>query len=528
MMTEIIGWTPSSHGLDPETSTLNDFLGPFGLQSINDNEDFPAVRSGHRCFTDNDFFYVIGGYTDLINNGSIYKEIWAMSLATFEWRRYETNGEFPESLASFAIIQIFPYSKSFILFGGSGTNFGATSSNSFYLIHVNNNDCTIESRKLDVQNTIPQPVYGHAMCAGEAPGKYYIIGGTGGTIFNFDVHALTMKVNPLAENENEKLLWSCELISRNVNYTGRYRLEATYDEIKHRLIFFGGGNNVEVFGFETMVVLDLETREMMDVASVPDAEKGFPPCRRCHTIARLDRRVIMTGGMDHTVGENEVATFTDVWIFDLNSFSWSKYEYFLPKPVFFHDSVMTEDGWLLSFGGVHKQIFPAPRSNILYGAWFGVPTLKRFSLEVIRKRYPHMFTGLYCGNLRTSDVIDVFNLFFKKGSVEEKERKIIENGKMKFREKGDRSRYFFNANHKDYVVKHEAVGVFRANRRRLPHAELAREVQPRPRRDPGLNEVLNRILNFVNIIQLPREVEDDESGEDEGWHNEDGAERGDH
>ncbi|CAL2040862.1 unnamed protein product [Caenorhabditis brenneri] len=450
-MVQVLGWTPSSHKTDPKTSTLSQFISPFANVEEKD-QDYPLIRSGHRCFTDNDYFYIIGGYTNTINGGSIFKELWAMNLITFEWRRYEAKGDLPEHLASFSIVQTFPYSKSFILFGGSGTVFGSSSSNNFYMLRVNNESCTIECRKLDVEDTIPEPVYGHAMCAGEVPGKFYIIGGTQGAMFNIDVHALTMKTNNNDSDETQKITWHCELISSNLNFPGRYRLEATYDENNQCLVFFGGGNDQEVYGFESMITLNVETRESKERRTIPDYEFGFPIPRRCHTIVRYDRIVIMTGGVKHIAEPEETFVTDDAWIFDLKNYSWRKYRHSLPKPVFFHDSVITEEGWLLSFGGVDGMTQNSTRNNILHGAWFEVPSLQRLSLETLRKECPKMFSGLYCGNLRLSQVAEVFNVFCKNGFIKDQERRIIENGQINFHENKDGTRLFLNADAQNFVV----------------------------------------------------------------------------
>lgn len=515
-MVQVIGWTPSSHNTNPGTSSLTQFISPFH----NDNNDkidhnYPSARSGHRCFTDNDYFYVIGGYTHQTRRGSIFKELWAMSLATFEWRRYETTGEFPDTLASFAIVQTSPYSKSFILFGGSGTNFGASSSNDFYYVIVNNDDCTLESQKLNVGGTIPSAVYGHAMCVGEVEGKYYIIGGTEGVRFNFDVHSLTKKVNPNATSKADMFIWNCELVTQNRNFDGRYRLEATYDENKHCLLFFGGGNNNEVFGFEKMVVLDLRNRETTEIDSAPDTEHGFPEGRRCHTLVRHNRKAVMTGG----VNQSDLV-YNDVWIFDLDTYSWKKYHKLLPEAVLFHDSVITKDGWMLSFGGVQGISAVAKRNKILHGVWFGVPSLQCFALETLRKKYPRMFSGLYCGNLQPSQVIDVYHVLCTPGKIDREEKEIIKNGEIRFQQNNDRKRYYLNANSEDFLVRHHPDDepdepIIRNQRRRI-------RLDQNPEQDEqnqGLQAIHNRIERILdrlfnrNIADDDEEVIDEEAAE---------------
>lgn len=511
-MVNIIGWTPDSHESDPGTSSLNQFISPFDRIGNREN-DYPLVRSGHRCFTDNDYLYVVGGYTHKIRSGSVFKELWAMSLATFEWRRYDIVGELPDTLASFALLQVFPFSKMFVLFGGSGTLFGSTSSNSFYFVRVDNENCSIVSHLLNVEGTIPSPKYGHAMCAGEGPGKYYIIGGTSGTRFNFEVHALTMRTNLQAATEDEKFTWHCELITENRGFTGRYRLEAAYDEQSHCLLFFGGGNNDEVYGFQKMVTLNLHTRETSEVETTPDATHGFPEARRCHSLVRRAKYIIITGGIYHDPEPQTHRLYSDVWIFNIEEYSWRKYEHSLPKAVFFHDAVITEDGCMLIFGGVHGIVAGSPRNNTLYSVWFGVPSLQKFALEALRKNFPAKFSGLYCGNLRPSDVFEVFNVFCKPEMIAEKEKELMEKGRIPFHEKENRQRFYLNRVHEHFAITHQ--------RNEPPVLRLPRREENQQLLDlhlPNDGLVNQEIRNFLQRLFVRREAEnaavDDEAEEE--------------
>ncbi|CAI2351449.1 unnamed protein product [Caenorhabditis sp. 36 PRJEB53466] len=450
-MVEIIGWTPSEKGGNRD-GVLNRFITPF--RNIIENEhDYPRVRSGHRCFTDNDYFYVLGGYTSA-EGGRIFKEVWAMSLATFEWRRYEAKGSMPSTLASFAIIQLHPFSKSFLLFGGSGTRFGTSSSNRLYLAHVDNENCTVEFRKLKPEGDIPRPIYGHAMCAGEIAGKYYIVGGTEGSVFNFKVYSLTVKENPEAEEDDEKFTWRFELKALNEDLPGRYRLETVYDEKSDCLLFFGGGNAAEIFDFNKIAALHVTTNECSEITTVADPQAGFPVGRRCHTLVRHHRKVIITGGVHKFDEDDPQPLHSDVWIFDLDTFSWTKFAYSLPQPVFFHDSAITSDGWLLTFGGVHGRHPQSPRSNVLICSWFDVPSLRRFAVEALRSSRPKLFSGLYGGNLCPSQAHKLIMLCLKIGSTEENEKLIIEQKQIKFHEREDRTRHYLNEDAANFLVSH--------------------------------------------------------------------------
>uniref|UniRef100_A0A8R1DY90 Peptidase_M3 domain-containing protein n=1 Tax=Caenorhabditis japonica TaxID=281687 RepID=A0A8R1DY90_CAEJA len=479
-MVRIVGWTPTSQGVGPEAAwSLHEFCNPFE-PSDERPEDYPMVRSGHRCFTDNDYFYLIGGYTNATRRPGIFKELWAMSLATFEWRRYTPIGDFPDTLASFALVQIAPYSKAFLLFGGSGSMFGTSSSNQLYLMRVNNDACTVVSYVVQPEGDVPRPMYGHAMCRGEAPGKYYIVGGTEGSLFNFDVYSVTMKLNQNSTKPEEQYTWQSELVTKNEGFAGRYRLEVNYDEEAGRLLFLGGGNADEVFGFDKFPYLDLKTRTTREITTVPDPIHEFPVGRRCHTIVRHRRKIIMSGGV--CVADNDAPMFNDVWILDLDNYSWKRYSANLPEAVFFHDTAITEDGWMLGFGGVHGVGLHSPRNNVLHSAWIECPLLQRFAIEKLRSLYPEMFSGLYCGNLRPSRVLELVTAFLKPGKVEEKEKEILGKGQIVFHEDLRRRRYFLNLDGNLYIVRHQRdlPQEFQRVRRARPG--------PRPRVDPPQEE----------------------------------------
>lgn len=77
-----------------------------------------------------------------------------------------------------------------------------------------------------------------------------------------------------------------------------------------------------------------------------------------------------------------------------------------------------------------------------------------------------MFAGLYCGNFRLSDALDIVMVFLKKGRVEEKEKHIIAKSNIKFYEEVDRSRHYLNEDAANYmvgVVRFSSFSIFISN-----------------------------------------------------------------
>ncbi|CAI5447113.1 unnamed protein product [Caenorhabditis angaria] len=446
---------------------------------------FPLARSGHRCFCDDDHFYVMGGFNN-IYNGVIYREFWALNLTSFEWRRYQLKGDFPDKLASFSGAQFEPFSKTILIFGGSGSIFGSSSTNDSWILHIDNMNCTVEGKVLETEGEKPVAKYGHAMCLGENPLKFYVVGGTQGDVFDMEVHSLNLQ-RVSEESRELKWVWKHETAEKKPG-AGRYRMETTYDEKSENLLFFGGGDIENVISFETIEGFNVKTNKNEIIAASADENGKYPAARRCHSMTRFGRNVIIAGGAGmetrRIVGgriEPMTTIMNDIWIFNLDSRQWRKHETTLPVPVFFHDAAITKDGLLLIFGGTMSEK-SNKRTNAIQYAWFSAPSLKRMALIEIRKDRSDIFEGLDGGSLDYSKdcpeiycrIADSKYLETRLEKQEEKWRNLPRIVVPAYKNaRGIDLAEFDNGKHKRTMIKHLRNGEYQ----RLPRNTLRRNFQ---------------------------------------------------
>ncbi|KAJ1358952.1 hypothetical protein KIN20_017537 [Parelaphostrongylus tenuis] len=343
----------------------------------------PAPRSGHRIFTDDQFLYVIGGFDRTVNrpDGKIYREVWRYSLFTHEWSRMDVQGDFPSALASFALSQSSPYSNHVILFGGTAVPFGTSTSSSVHLLSFDDDSNSVHSTRIPVEG-VKLGTYGHAMLRGSDPNTFYVIGGTTGHNFFLDVDKLTCK--------NGMWNWSNEAVAAP-NMEGRYRFEAVLNE--DLIYLFGGGRPDHVTEFRTLTVFDTKKKAFMEINTYPDEsiknedlEDGYPKGRRCHSVTRWKRNVIIVGGCsaDNTdVDIRYVDMYGDVWSFNLDSHQWKKMAFELTTPLFFHDATITREGCLLVWGGVLDR-FSTMRTNSGQYCYLEPPSLRTLAAHALR------------------------------------------------------------------------------------------------------------------------------------------------
>lgn len=323
----------------------------------------PAPRSGHRIFLDDEFLYVIGGFDRTADEqgGKIYGEVWRYNLLTQEWTEMDLLGDFPTALASFALVQSYPYSNHVVLFGGTAVPFGASTSSSVHLLFADRETNSVVSKELSVEGE-KLATYGHAMLRGPDPCSFYVIGGTTGHNFFLDVDKLSFS--------DGKWSWLNEA-QATPNMEGRYRLEAVlHDDL---IFLFGGGRPDFVTELRTITVFDTKNKTFVELPTLPDEtlkssnyEDGYPKGRRCHSVTKWKRKVILVGGCSADKDDDDVRhveMYSDVWSFDLDLLQWTKMPFELAVPVFFHDAAITREGCLLVWGGV-RDIYSSHRTNI--------------------------------------------------------------------------------------------------------------------------------------------------------------------
>uniref|UniRef100_A0A1I7WMI3 Kelch domain-containing protein 10 n=1 Tax=Heterorhabditis bacteriophora TaxID=37862 RepID=A0A1I7WMI3_HETBA len=230
----------------------------------------PGARSGHRVFIDEDFLYIMGGYDRTEDIARIYRDVWRYNLMTRNWQKMTVSGEFPSALASFTLCQMSPFSRDFVVFGGTSVPFGDTTSGEVYMLTIDDTQNSITSILLQVEGD-KRPTYGHAMVRGPDPCSFYIIGGTTGHEFFLDVDRLHLSQGK----------WSWTASGRG-NREGRYRLETILDG--NLIYFFGGGKPDHLDSLRELIVFDLKANTYKQLQTLPDKElteslgedHGFP------------------------------------------------------------------------------------------------------------------------------------------------------------------------------------------------------------------------------------------------------------
>ncbi|KJH51035.1 kelch repeat protein [Dictyocaulus viviparus] len=224
------------------------------------------------------------------------------------------RGNFPTALASFArkfmfvtkysafccydyyqgsfvsVAQSFPYSNQVMVFGGTAVPFGTSTSSSVHLLSFDNDSDSVISSVISVEGE-KLGTYGHAMLRGSDPNTFYVIGGTTGHNFFLDVDKLICK--------NGTWSWSNEATA-SPNIEGRYRLEAVLHE--DFIYLFGGGRPDHVTELRTLTVFDTKKRTFIEIQTYPDesikgdSNDGYPRGRRCHSVTKWKKDVILIGG----------------------------------------------------------------------------------------------------------------------------------------------------------------------------------------------------------------------------------------
>lgn len=348
----------------------------------------PKARSGHRIVYYKGSIYSFGGYNPKVEQGDpemltdefwpdsrpLFRELWQLNLATRSWNKIRMQGDIPEQLASHAAVLHPAYRGVMIVYGGTGSPFGLTTSNNVVA-------CNLESGNFHRIQTLPedgQPMslYGQAVVVDDK-GRLYTVGGTSGISYFMDVFSLDLTSKPPVW---EKLYCYSDT---NNSPSPRYRHEiCCYQD---RLYVLGGGTSFSVYGFEDIPTFHLATATWTWTKTKPDENvtidrgdgNGFPEPRRCHGAVHLGNKVFVLGGYD---GED---IFGDVWRLDLDQLQWRRIPIQLPTPVYFQATTVTEDGKLVIFGGV-DSIEENTRTNRVYTAWLTVPSLRAMAWEAVQ------------------------------------------------------------------------------------------------------------------------------------------------
>jgi len=347
----------------------------------------PRARSGHRIVYYNGQIFTFGGYNPESTAEQLFKELWKFNLITKTWQSIKITGDIPNTLAShtarFCMLEGKP---TMIVYGGTGHNFGENNSNFTNLCDLSTGHWTTLGVRYEESEEIDRPaeLYGQAVCL--VQNRYlYTIGGTTGHFYQMDVNRLdlvTKKWKLLKKGTNGLGM----LENQPHEPAARYRHEVV--EFKNKLYVLGGGTAQDNDGFDVIYAFDLATNSWINKATHGDSsipidesiEEQYPEPRKCHTCAQNGQYVYLLGGYNNTI------IFSDIWRIDLTDLQWRKMPQALEKPVYFHDSVLTDEGQVVIFGGV-ESVESNKRTNQVQSCYIQVPALRHLSWKSMNNFY---------------------------------------------------------------------------------------------------------------------------------------------
>jgi len=136
----------------------------------------------------------------------------------------------------------------------------------------------------------------------------------------------------------------------------------------------------QVYGFETLPVIDMESPCWVTRRCRPDEKHGYPAARRCHSCVQLGDVAYVCGGYNGHV------IFGDLWMINLLTLQWTRLPAILPEPVYFHSAGVTLSGLMVVHGGVVQ--IDTQRSSKVFAIWLRVPSLKESSWQVLVQSQP--------------------------------------------------------------------------------------------------------------------------------------------
>lgn len=131
---------------------------------------------------------------------------------------------------------------------------------------------------------------------------------------------------------------------------GRYRHEMVMLP-QGRIAVIGGGWPFPLTGtrIDAIALYDTHARQWLrqPCSSIAPGQE-IPLARRSHTCTLVGDNVYMLGGTDG----GGVFPWEHVWVLNATTFTWRKLANVWPVPSYFHTTVATDEGYLLTFGGV--------------------------------------------------------------------------------------------------------------------------------------------------------------------------------
>eukprot|EP00041_Stephanoeca_diplocostata_P039714 m.1637554 g.1637554 ORF g.1637554 m.1637554 type:complete len:528 (-) comp25943_c0_seq1:379-1962(-) len=416
----------------------------------------PCARSGHvAVLVGNVYLYVYGGYARGGVHGVRFPEMWRYHLLTEVWEKvHALGGQPPVATCSQSAVL---FKDSILFFGGTTVPFGTVNANDVTMFSLTTSTWTT----VDIVGDPPSPRFGQAVALDAAKENLWVIGGTDGhsffnDVWRLDLQSWTWECCEIGAPEQELdprmmlqilRMQNQEEFDNNINMEdddddsdeemgipdgvqhepgaegrdavgnaeggvlipanapcGRYRHEMIMLP-QGRIAVIGGGWPFPVTGarIDAITLYDTHTRQWLRQPCRSAAPaKEIPLSRRSHTCTLIGQNVYMLGGTDG----NSVFPWEHVWMLDTRTFVWHKLPNPWPIPSYFHVTVATDEGYLVTFGGVDvKGTGDGERHNKVCCLPTRIPSLHELALQAVVTRFgnnadvlmecgvPHMALG---------------------------------------------------------------------------------------------------------------------------------------
>ena len=114
---------------------------------------------------------------------------------------------------------------------------------------------------------------------------------------------------------------------------------------------FGGGRLYHAESLEKIYKYNYAQNHWTEIQTQPDPVYGYPKARCSFGFSQEGNSVYVSGGRHYSM-EVEHEALSDFWHFRLDTLKWDRLELLLPKPLYFHCSVISPGGYMFIFGGV--------------------------------------------------------------------------------------------------------------------------------------------------------------------------------
>ncbi|KAE9550118.1 hypothetical protein FO519_006655, partial [Halicephalobus sp. NKZ332] len=306
----------------------------------------PPPMSGHRMLIIGEFAYVYGGLCPVLGQDpQLSTDVWRLNLLDNTWKNIPLEQE-AHNVTPVSYSWIATRKWGILTFGGTGYPFSNFNGDRLCQLNfVTNSDGEQRFRLscFEYSGDKPPGCYGVVLVPDEENDCVYLMGGTNGHEYYYDVHKGRIQETP---NGNFHVTWE--------------RISITYFDLKE-----------EFYGV---------------IETTPDPVHGSPRERDCFAISKYENSIFVMGGRGTPDGS---LLYNDIWSLNLKSMQWKKKEMGLSFKTSFHASAIDEEGRIYVFGGHRGGIrdHTVVRTNMVQSFLAAPPSLKTVCQRFIAQTY---------------------------------------------------------------------------------------------------------------------------------------------